>query len=74
MKSQKLPPLLSKQASKFIERQEGRTQRLLQNSINKIPEGDILHMSPTGIISDYAKENIEFYGVGYRMNKLWLRQ
>ena len=42
MKSQKQLPLLSKQAHKFIDKLDGKTQRLLQKAIDKIPKGDIV--------------------------------
>ena len=42
MKIQKKPPEYSKQASKFINKQEISTKQRIKASIEKIPDGDII--------------------------------
>ena len=42
MKVQKVPPEYSKQAAKFIESLDKKTQQSLKDGIEKIPDGDII--------------------------------
>ena len=65
MREQKLPPEYSKQAAKYMNSSDKKTQQRLRDAIEKIPEGDIV---PYKAWKDHFRLRIG----GYRILFKWL--
>ncbi|MCL2056177.1 MAG: type II toxin-antitoxin system RelE/ParE family toxin [Oscillospiraceae bacterium] len=65
MRAQKLPPEYSRQAAKFVENSDKKTQQRLKDGIEKIPAGDII---PYKAREGYYRLRVG----GYRILFIWL--
>ena len=63
MRSQKLPPVPSKQAKKFLDGLDAKTQHRLRIAIEKIPEGDI---APYENNKDYFRLRVGKYRILFK--------
>jgi mRNA-degrading endonuclease RelE of RelBE toxin-antitoxin system len=63
MNEQKLPPRLSKQAIKYFDSMDAKTQQRIKKSVDKIPSGDI---KPYKNSSGYSRLRIGDYRVLFK--------